>query len=549
MHIHYLRRSRRLFGVVLCAALLLPLTAAHDLVAGASGADQAAQRPNVLIIMTDDQRRFGTMDVMPKTKQWLGSRGVEFPNGVVTTASCCPSRASTFSGQYVHNHGVDQLHNSDNLDPTHTVQYTLKNAGYRTGITGKMFNDVDLCADPPSFDRFAVQRGGYYDTVFRVDERTGLDGPCTQGDGHIAMPEYSTTFVQQKAIEFLRDFDQAGDEDPWLLFIHPFAPHVTTVGEDRAAKNVPRAEPRYVDASIPAWDRGAAVDEADLGDKPPHVRDTDRRANASADAEAPLEASVADIRAGMLRTLMSVDDLVGRVRATLEELDEDRNTLIFFFGDNGYLWAEHRLQEKLEAYASSARVPFYARWSRCGSDGQPAPDCPGILPAGTQDPRIAANIDIAPTIYDATGITPEYIVDGKSLFDAPTRDRILLEQSRNDRLNPSGPNPAPGPSAATNYDWGVPTWAAFWSPGQYLYRENYYDPDMGSVSCYDRDPDTACSYYVNEGEPDEYYDLAQDPDELSNQLNDNEPATPARDVDQLSRDLRAARTCQGSECP
>jgi arylsulfatase A-like enzyme len=550
-------RAWRGLAVLGAAVLLLPFAAAHDVATGESvrrtasqtSTDEDGKRPNVLVIMTDDQRRFGTMEVLPKTRQWFGQRGVQFPNGVVTTASCCPSRASTFSGQYVHNHGVDQLFNSENLDPTHTVQYTLKTAGYRTGIAGKMFNDVDLCSDPPFFDRFAVQRGGYYSTQFRVDERTGVDGPCSPGDGHSMTPEYSTTFVGQKAVEFLRDFDQSDDEDPWLLFVHPFAPHVTTLGEDANAKNVPRAEPRYEDASVPQWTRSPAVDEADLGDKPPHVRDPDRRAHATADGEAPLEAPVASIRKGMLRTLMSVDDMVGRVRHTLDELDEERNTLVFFLSDNGYLWAEHGLQEKLEPYAGSSRVPFYARWSRCGSDGKPAPDCPGVLPAGTTDPRIAANIDITPTIYDATGITPEYTVDGQSLLSTAPRDRILLEQSRNTRLDPNGRVPAPGPTAVTNYDWGVPYWAAFWSPGDYLYRENYYDPDMGAVSCYDRDPDTDCEYYVDQGEPDEYYDLARDPYELDNLLKDGDPATPTRDVRQLSEDLRAARTCQGDECP
>ncbi|MGH2945343.1 MAG: sulfatase-like hydrolase/transferase [Solirubrobacteraceae bacterium] len=525
--------------MALCALLLVAPSAA------------ASQRPNVLVIMTDDQRSEGTMGVMPRTSQWFGRRGVEYTNGVVTAPQCCPSRASTFSGQYVHNHGVDQLYNSASLDQTHTVQYALKQAGYLTGIAGKYFNDWNVCqSDPPHFDRFAIETGGYFNRQFRVDEHTGRDEGCSTGDGHMVRPEYSTTFIEEKSVEFLHDF--ARSDRPWLLFVHPFAPHVTTLGEDRMAKNVPKAEPRYEDAPVPEWDRSPAVDEADLSDKPPHVRDAGRRAHATADDPAPLEASVADIREGQLRTLMSVDDMVARLRETLDELGEESNTLIFYFSDNGYMWAEHRLQEKIEAYAASVRVPFFARWSRCGSAGRPAADCPGALTAGTKDPRIAANIDLAPTIYHATGVTPGYPLDGRSLLRPPSRDRILLEQSRNRRLSPTGSTPAPGPSAATNYDWGVPNWAAFWSPGRYLYRENDYEPDMGTVSCYDDDPATGCEYYAEQGESREYYDLASDPFELRNLLRASDPAhpaPPALELSRLSEELQAARTCQGAECP
>src|SRR5207249_3940240 len=71
-------------------------------------------RPNVLFIVTDDQRLAGTMAYMPKTMRWFKSGaplsgiagGTEFGNGFVTTPLCCPSRASILTGQYAHNHGA-----------------------------------------------------------------------------------------------------------------------------------------------------------------------------------------------------------------------------------------------------------------------------------------------------------------------------------------------------------------------------------------------------------------------------------------------------------
>ena len=63
-------------------------------------------RPNVLVVLTDDQRLDGTMAVMPKTLQWFEDGGTRFNNAFATTPTCCPSRASLFSGRYTHNHGV-----------------------------------------------------------------------------------------------------------------------------------------------------------------------------------------------------------------------------------------------------------------------------------------------------------------------------------------------------------------------------------------------------------------------------------------------------------
>ena len=64
----------------------------------------------------------------------------------------------------------------------------------------------------------------------------------------------------------------------------------------------------------------------------------------------------------MLRTLMSVDDLVGSVFATLQANGELSNTLAIFMSDNGYEWGEHGLDFKGDAYDDSVRVPMYVRW-------------------------------------------------------------------------------------------------------------------------------------------------------------------------------------------
>jgi hypothetical protein len=65
----------------------------------------SAMRPNVLVIVADDQR-WDTLSVMPKTDRWIRDAGVTFPRAMVATPLCCPSRSSIFIGDYAHNTGV-----------------------------------------------------------------------------------------------------------------------------------------------------------------------------------------------------------------------------------------------------------------------------------------------------------------------------------------------------------------------------------------------------------------------------------------------------------
>src|SRR5918996_2280618 len=146
-------------------AALPVLTAARD--GRESTAALVAGPPNVLVIVTDDQRT-GTMVAMPKTLQWLGNGGVTFDQAYVTTPSCCPSRASIFSGRYVHNHGVRRQRLGANLGHRFTLQRHLKDSGYFTAMAGKFLNKWSLGARPPYFDRYAVANGGYYNTTWGI---------------------------------------------------------------------------------------------------------------------------------------------------------------------------------------------------------------------------------------------------------------------------------------------------------------------------------------------------------------------------------------------
>jgi arylsulfatase A-like enzyme len=128
-----------------------------------------------------------------------------------------------------------------------------------------------------------------------------------------------------------------------------------------------------------------------------------------------------------LTALRAVDDLVRRVFVTLRLTGRLDNTVVIFVSDNGFLYGEHRLPQKLVAYEESIRVPLYIR-----------------VPWNTQprsEDRIVLNNDLAPTIADLAGVVPGLPTDGRSLApllrgETPPdwRRRLLVEHFWNDSI-------------------------------------------------------------------------------------------------------------------
>ena len=363
------------FRAALTALLAAALMAAGAVPAAANG------RPNVLVILTDDQRVDDTMAVMPKTLQWFETGGTRFGNAFATTPLCCPSRASVFSGRYTHNHGVVNNDSAAAFDHRFAIQTYLQATGYRTGMFGKYFNAWNLFQDPPSFDDWAIFNAGY--TPIRVNERGTVK----------TVNQYATSYIRDNAVSFIETSENQ-DATPWFMEVSTTAPHAPFDPESQ-----------YENASVPPYNPNPAFSETDRRDKPPHVQ-----------ARTVTLAGVEQDRAQQLRTLMSVDDTVQTVFETLEATGETSNTLAFFVGDNGYLWGEHGLTGKGTAYEASVRVPMYARW-------------PGHFAPGTTDNRMVALLDLAPTIVDAVGgIAPGVPMDGRSLLDPlQNRTRLLTE--------------------------------------------------------------------------------------------------------------------------
>ncbi|MGH2711223.1 MAG: sulfatase family protein [Actinomycetota bacterium] len=456
----------RLLAVAAILAVLAPAGATRIAVA-----NHGAGQPNVLIIVTDDHR-WDMMQVLKRTRRWFGAGGTTYPFAFATTPLCCPSRASIMTGQYAHNTNVETNVDAERLDQRATMQRYLQDAGYRTAIVGKYLNSWRR--DPPYFNDFAIfpaGAGAYENALFNIN-------------GIMQRVErYSTDFIGARSIQVMRSFER-NDSQPWLLYVTPFAPH---------APYEPAT--RYRKSEVPRLIKNPAMQEDDRTDKPTWVQlKHEKRIKAH---------KVWQLQE---RMLLSVDTMVDKVMKAVDELGERSDTIVFFLGDNGFLLGEHGLQQKHSPYTASVKIPMYARW-------------PGHFQARGVDDRLVANIDIAPTVYDAAGIRPDsdHPVDGRSLLDGSwSRDRMLLEYIHRE-------------------DRAVPTWASL-RTAAYQYVE-YYDEELEEITFR------------------EYYDLIQDPYQLLNLLGD---ADPTNDPDaghlttlslQLQRDRRCEDASGPSACP
>jgi N-acetylglucosamine-6-sulfatase len=359
----------------------------------AFAAPAGAAQPNIVVVVTDDQR-WDTLRYMPTVRRELVGRGVNFKNGFVTNPVCCPSRASILTGAYSHTTGVYQNSGFMGGFPAFrdesTVATWLNDAGYETGLFGKYMNVYRAPYVPPGWDRWvAFWKVGYYTYALTVD---GENLPWTT-------QRYSTDRLADEAVSFIRESSR-----PFFLYLAPFAPHKPAT---------PARRHRSAFSNLPRW-RPPSYNERDVSDKPTWLR-TEPRLDAA--KRAALDAS----RLNSIRSLLAVDDAVGRVIQTLSESGDLANTLIVFTSDNGLLWGEHRWKDRKKVpYEEAIRVPFVVRYD-------------ALVSSPRRETRPVLNIDIAPTLAAAAGVEAPG-AEGHSLLPvlsadagAAWRTRFLVE--------------------------------------------------------------------------------------------------------------------------
>jgi N-acetylglucosamine-6-sulfatase len=373
---------------------------------------EPAPRRNVVLLLSDDHR-YDFMSFLPHSPKFLetphldrlAAQGAHLANAFVSTSLCSPSRASILTGRYMHHHRV-----VDNQRPvpagTTFFPQILQQAGYTTAFVGKWHMGHDSDEPQPGFDHWASFRGQgeYFDPLLNVD------GSRRQMKG------YTTDVLTDVALGWLQQERDTGK--PFFLYLsfkavhYPFTPAPRNQGRYQNEpidypETMANTEQNY--QTQPRWVRQRrysihGIDHMETGafDKDP-VPDFD------------------DLYHRYCETLYGLDENIGRVLKYLDDSGLAQNTLVLYLGDNGFALGEHGFYDKRDAFETSIRVPLLA-------------SAPGWIPPGTKVTQLVQNIDLAPTILEACGVSaPAMNCDGRSFLplllgrSIPWRDHILYE--------------------------------------------------------------------------------------------------------------------------
>jgi len=358
------------------------------------------RRPNLLLVVTDDQR-FDQMacaghsvlktDVMDA----LAAKGVRFTNAFVTTAICAASRASIMTSRHEGSHGYTfgkKPMGKELGDDSYFAQ--LKRAGYQTGFVGKW---------GVKFAKGALKGA--------LDYRRGSGHPYLKKDR-----PHLTTIVADQAIEFVA---KQSAEQPFCLTVSFHAPHAQDGHKDQYIPP-PELSELYADAEVPVppyAESGFAVLPDFLKKSMGRIRWKWRFDNRAKQVRRTKD---------YWRMITGVDQALGRILASLREHKLDDNTVIVFTSDNGYFLGERGLAGKWLIYEESIRIPLIVCDPRLDKSRH-----------GAIDDRMVLNVDFAPTLLDLAGVPIPNGYEGKSLMPlvhgeaGPWRKDFLYEHRMN----------------------------------------------------------------------------------------------------------------------
>jgi arylsulfatase A-like enzyme len=392
-------------------------------------ASDTTDRPNVLIIYTDDQPQewvgaYGG-DVLTPNIDRLAEEGMRFDRYYASSPVCSPSRYTALTGRYASR--SERFHRDCppgshvNLDwaagvagESDTLASVLSDSGYTTGFVGKWHQGVDgdiesvpADADGHDSETATVIRENYEKLVEQV-ERCGFDDARHVYPANVfgwELPESMERHNMEWVTAGTLDFIEEHRDDRFCLTVAP------TLTHDPWEREQLEADP--------------CITPAGYLDEPPEVqpsrRSVLRRVAAAeetsrppSDVENPSFMSESEVRMGRAFATW-LDDGVGAILDRLDELGLTEETLVIFTSDHGN-------RGKFTCYDAGARQPCLIRW-------------PSALEPSGPCSKLVSNVDIAPTIFDIAGVDPgpEYTVDGQSFAPLLTgngdyeRESVFLE--------------------------------------------------------------------------------------------------------------------------
>lgn len=376
---------------------------------------QKDSRPNILFILSDDHTSQtwgiygGILAQYAQTRniQRLAAEGVTLDNCFCTNSISTPSRAAILTGRYSHRNGVYTL--SDTLCTSlPTIAKSMHDAGYSTAVVGKWH----LGSEPQGFDYYSVfhDQGEYRDPTFQDSDRP-WPGNINYG---MRVRGFSTDIVTDKTIAWLKQ--HAGDDKPFMMCCHFKATHEPYDFPERMRHlydGVTFPEPENL------LDWGPETNGRTFPGQP--LEDMIRRWRIASDdpdkwwcryPELPFyttgmsrvaarKAAYQKLIRDYLRCAATVDDNIGRLLDTLDELGIADNTIVVYVADQGYFLGEHGFFDKRMFYEEAARMPFVIRY-------------PKEIPAGKRNADLILNIDFAATLADYAGISAPEGSQGRS---------------------------------------------------------------------------------------------------------------------------------------
>ena len=363
-----------------------------SLVLASTSIAAAAERPNFVVFITDDQPYHGlscTGNTVLKTPHLdqLAASGVLFDRAFVTTAICCCSRASILTGQHMRRHGIE-----DFATPLSSAQWQqtfpalLRKAGYRTAFLGKYAigsptGNKELALPEQEFDL-------WYGFPQSIAFKQLVDG----------RERYLTTVMEEKAAQFLKD----ANKKPFCMIVALKEPHGPLDYFD------PEFVDRYAASTIP---RPANLTRESFAALPEKVQ-----AGLNGNPEwIENPASYQAARRKEYAYISRADLAVGRILQALQDQGLEESTVVMQISDNGSLDGAHGLGGKWVMYEESIHVPLIIRDPR--------------LPVTKRGRRsqMVLNIDLAPTILAMAGVPTPAGMQGQNL------EPLLLEPTTKGR--------------------------------------------------------------------------------------------------------------------
>lgn len=439
--------------------------------------------PNIVFVLTDDQRydAIGALDPnidTPNMDKMLNG-GAHFQNAFVTTSLCSPSRATLLSGQYMHTHGVVD---NNKVDISHLEFFPqrLQSAGYQTAFIGKWHMGAHGDDPQPGFDHWVSFKGqGHYRPV-----NNGNQSWLNVNGEAVPQTDYITDELTDYAMTWLETVEQNA---PFMLYLSHKAVHADFVPAER--------HENLYDDRLPALP-ASGIDSAENREGKPLWVHNQRNSWHGIDFPYHSELDVREYRREYNRSLSAVDDGLGQIMAWLDAEGLSENTIVILMGDNGFMFGEHGLIDKRNAYEESMRVPLimYA---------------PSQIEPGLKIDEVVANLDIAPTILEWAGLSPPAHYEGHSMAS-------LIEQGED------------------------ATWR------DTLFYEYFWEHDFPSTptTFAIRTPTHKLIQYHGVWDIEELYNLAEDPNEMINLIDD--PASIETKVELRKALFQGVQNSQGS---